>query len=588
MRDLLDSLDSSIVDHRIAWGRYVDVLNFLGLEQLPLEIHQCVLRGCVPTVTMMRSSSAKQLRTRYYPNEPHEYESRFQSVIRNIRSAGEIPTANDFNFILEHFAAVGHYLGSRWVLKEMVFLNVEPRTKTYGLCLQALAHRLRLPCAEELRPRLLEDVTATCRELINDMWANNRPFTSVNMDLAIRILREVSDDEGFDRLLKLGYGIDLSFPDGMPAELTDREISTAVSQGTKTTRPSLQPLSTAALNTIIDTLGRSGRISKMVLAFEVLTQPLPQTSTPPSSFEDEEDDNFPQSSSSLPQYRFPHAKPNITTYNMLVRHAAKAGHAVFARHYVLQALEQDRIEDRRVRGDVLRLPLDSIVAPSLAVNRGTLLPIFGEANRDKNIELMRFTHKAIERILRRKNADILYYEKWKVTRLGEEPDSIEAEFVPETQEEGISIDDSVDSVAPLSFFTPSTSTNSASSPTLSLPDVDSDTPAISPPPAPKVFNFNLHLDILYRDRAELEELLNRVNDVLSRTLQRVKERLGRRVWGAKDIYLATQGRSQVSREHWRKIVRYKDVIRPQRSSTTARSGARTSSSRQQWHSPSPS
>lgn len=360
-RELTDSLRVKDPKPSRVWAYYLDLIDFMGHEQLPKEIHQAVLRKCIPPIADIRFAISKPNRTWYNSTAPHSYENRMRAVIRNIRVGGNVPDLEDYNFILEHFAVVGHYMGARQVLREMAFLGVEPRTRTFGLVLQALAHRFTFPFAKDARSYLRDDVTRVCREVINSMGKNNIPFTSANMDLALRILKETADVDGFQRLLKFGYGIDLSFPDSSPADVIGERADVLGDQG-------CQPLSTSSLNSIIDFLGSSGSISKMVTAFEVLLQPLPRENDPRSIFdEDDEEDVFPPSSSSQqsqaadeswssssnvqseseliapaepptpkgPQTPHPpHLKayrpmdtgtvrPNITTFNLIIRHASK-------------------------------------------------------------------------------------------------------------------------------------------------------------------------------------------------------------------------------------------------------------------------
>ncbi|TFY80273.1 hypothetical protein EWM64_g3743 [Hericium alpestre] len=329
--DLLAVLERGNAEPSEVWSHYTDLLQSMGLFSPPLAVHQRVLRRCVPSPDQTRFATANE----YHSDAPHPFEGRLRAVMENMLSAGLTPELEDYEFILRQYASCGHYLGTKEIMKEMQARSIEPRVKTYGLCLQALAHRLVLPCEQEDRPYLVDSITQMCRELMIEMQDRRIPFSSVNMDLAIRILKEAADDEGFDQLIKLGYGIDLAYPDRPPLEAQDGTLSL----------PS-HPLSTSALNMIIDTLGRAGRISKMVQAFEVLTQPLPQVSSPSSAFDDEEDETIYPTSSSAPQYRPPHAESNTRTFNLLVMHAARARHAVIARHYIVQARHQEELESQ--------------------------------------------------------------------------------------------------------------------------------------------------------------------------------------------------------------------------------------------------
>ena len=262
------------------------------------------------------------------------------------------------------------------------------------------------------------------REVIRDMRSRDLPLEAVDTDLAIRIFRETVDEKGFAELIKFSYGIDLAYPDRLPLEVVERP-STSKAENSEELEPSLyrlQPLSTPALNVIIDMLGRAGRISKMVQAFEVLTQPLAEPyQSPPSLFDEDEDDfSFNPPSVPEPVYPLPSAPLNSTTFQLLIKHASRAGHAVFARHYLVYALRMDRAEDRRIKLGLYTVPVNEIAPPRLAMNRNMLLPVFGLSNRQRRIELMSWTLRMIRRTLRRKRKDLFWYTFRRATQYDQE------------------------------------------------------------------------------------------------------------------------------------------------------------------------
>lgn len=617
-RNLLNSLERDVTNPSRPWGHYVDLLNYMGLEKLPLEVHQLVLRKCVPLASVIRTASARENRARYYPRAPHAYENRLQTVMKNIRSAGWQAELNDYHFVLEQFAAVGHYVGSRGVLREMTSAGVEPRAKTYSLCLQALAHRLTLPCTEERYTALVGETTKMTRELIRDMHARNVPFTSVNLDLAIRILRETVDEKSFEDLIKFGYGIDLAYPDRLPIEVIEQQSgsgSNAASADELEPPPlPLQPLSTPGLNVVIDMLGRTGRISKMVQAFEVLTQPLTNSCQSSStSLFDEDEDDYSINPPSIPEpaYPLPSASPNSTTFQYLITHASRADHAVFARHYLVHAMHLDREENQRLRHELCTLPVDQITPPLLAVNKNMLLPVFGLSNRKKQVELMRWTLRMIKRTLRRKHEDLSWFANRGAAQevaLGDGASglrpgsgSVSGEIdvcscttdidfpsscsssdgdvfqgVSDSMSPTLRLETSAGppSGAPTAASTtiPTSSASADPPPTSSVAssvepsntetkspifDIDLDSDHSPPTPPPRVFDIDVHISFLQRDILQLTQLSLTVEAVLGRTIHRIKERLGRRVWSGKDIWLADeQGRVEVSKEFWRDAVNF--------------------------------
>lgn len=512
-------------------------------------MHQSVLRQCVPPPAQLRVSVALHLKAGGDPKNPHQYEMRLQTIIRNIKAAGWQPTLDDYHFILEQFAAVGHHLGAAQVYRELTVSSLHPKPKTFGLLLQALAHRLTLPCPEWRRPKYVAETTAICRDLLAEMWDFNIPFSSVNLDLAIRILKETADEEGFKHLMKMGYGVDLDYPDRAPVEHLELRDSVSTSADAfGKFLPSPQPFSTAALNTTVDMLGRFGNIPKLVQAFEVLTQPLPSQANQhfSQSFDDEDDEYGVSHPASTQPYKTPHASPNTTTYNLLLKHISRAGHGPLARHYLHQAFCFDRQADRANRSQMIKLPEEIVEAPHFAVNKGTILPVFGLANRNKDMELMRWVGWVIRQTLRRKRNDVIYYS----AIAAKLPKQLPSQLSPGHH-------------APSPATSPSSqiqtpSKSQSSDPSAAVFEVDLDAPWTPSPSPIKRFDIHFHLQLLKRDLEQLGYFNKEVSIVISRTVQRIKERLGRRVWAGKSIYLLSDGdRKFVTRQNWTNIVRFK-------------------------------
>lgn len=531
--DLKDSLSRSGNPTRV-WSYYTSLLNFLGYEKLPLEIHQQVLRQCTPPTSQLRTSAARRLVMGNSPTNPHIHEGRFQTIIRTMRSFDMKPTLDDYNFILEQFAAVGHHTGAMHVYKELRRVGLLPRTKTFGLCLQAIAHRLTLPVEKGDRPLLVQQTRKMLSELHADMQTHNIPFTSVNLDLTIRILKETLDREGFESLMRWAYGIDLSNPDRPPLE--HMGLSTAGSGiATQSIPVPPQPFSTPALNTTIDMLGILGDVSKLIQAFEVLTQPLPKASQHQFTSFDDDDDFGVADGFVAPEFTPPHASPNTTTYNMLLRHLCRGGHATLARHYILEAIHLDRQTDSNLRFAVMQKPIDQILAPHFAINCGTLLSAFGLSNRDKNARLMRWLASKIPSIIRRKKGSVAFFNRVR--------DRLISKNKP---------------LGPSQKSLQTVRSRSAQWDRGSVLDLNVDAPPETSLPPVKYLDLNFHIQVLERDLAEISQFNRRVLDVLGRTTQRIKERLGRRVWSGKDIYLQTSSsRLMMTRKHWQSIVHFK-------------------------------
>ncbi|KAF9449919.1 hypothetical protein P691DRAFT_811486 [Macrolepiota fuliginosa MF-IS2] len=559
------------------WAHYTNILSYFSYDSLPLELHQQVLRHCSPPPQTLRLSAAKRLVQGRKPEHPHLHEGRFQTIISNIRALGCTPSLQDYHFVLEQFAAVGHHVGSLQVYQELVHLGLTPEPKTFGLCLQAIAHRLTLPVLKVYRLRLIAQTRKTLDDLMSDMRKFKVPFTPINLDLAIRIFKETIDKEGFDTLVKWAYGIDLANPDRPPLQLLESQSQPDV--------PCIQPLSTHALNTIIDTLGRFGDISKLVQAFEVLTQPLPQASQHLfTSFDDDEDFGVSVDVPTPSNFTQPHASPNTTTYNMLLRHIGRAEHAILARHYLVQAIRLDREVGSILRKEIwTEVPLEQIKAPQFAINRMMLLSVFGHTNRYKNLGLMRWLSTKIPRILRDKKRDLEYYTELRHTLGGSlSHPIIDADTETEIAATAASLpSNNFSSLLPLMTRSKRTLLPNIIGNIQKLGtafDVDVNDQTLPSPQPEKTFNIDLHIRILTRDISEISAFSSTLDKVIGRTTQRMKERLGRRVWANKNIYISTENRrAVVSRERWRDIVRFRPrrelITRIQRDIARARDPA---------------
>jgi len=87
-------------------------------------------------------------------------------------------------------------------------------------------------------------------------------------------------------------------------------------------------------------------------------------------------------------------------------------------------------------------------------------------------------------------------------------------------------------------------------------------------PRPRIFDIDGHISILQRDIQQLEQLGSDAEAVLGRTIHRIKEWLGRRVWMEKDIWIASeQGRAPVTKEFWKETVNF---VTPSRVTKTLR------------------
>lgn len=584
------NLESEDFTRARVWSSYVDLLNFLRPDEIPLEIHRAVLRRCTTSLAQARYGVVIRMQQKQKIRAAHPHEARFQAIIHNMRQAGYTPSTSDYYFVLRHFAAVGQHIGALQVLREMSQVGLEKRAKAYELCLQALYRRLTLPTWHEDRPKLASGISTFVFKLLKEMEHNKVELTSATVDTCFRIIGEALEDEPFERLMRLAYGIDLAYPDRPPLEFWDRTTSSSESPSSSFSPLHPFPFTTSALNNTVDFLGRKGRISKLVQAFEVLTTPLPAgvSSTRDSSYMDDADDDFGDDRPEVAPFTPPHAEPNTLTYERLIKWISRNDHAPFARHYLYQAYRSDREHQKALRAALSQEHVDIrlVTAPRLMFTTKMLQSVYGLTNRHKKIPMMRWTLHMLYRMKRRRRADIIFFrrivEKRDEERVTERVEDshlpsengleastppTSATLVEETSEPAslssplkrISEDDAI----PVHGAAPKSSPVSKTIEPAREEGSDGDessTATASRPHIPRVKNFspNLHLHLLRREYTRLLILERRMADVVGRTTQRVKEKLGRRVWSSKDIYLRSQrARVLITKEQWRTSVNYR-------------------------------
>ncbi|TFK56078.1 hypothetical protein OE88DRAFT_706636 [Heliocybe sulcata] len=344
------------------WDRYAELVATEGPENIAPAVHRVALRKSVPDRRMIRLGAPGMKRV--------VYENRMRAVVQNMDRAGSQASLDDYHFILTQFAAGGHCMGSRQVLADMIESGVEPTATTFGLVMQAIAHRLFIARRPEQRPGIIHMTKRVLDEVLEKMSTRGVPWTSANMDLAIRILRETTDRQGYEKLLRVAYGVDIRNPDRLALEYA---------QTPKDAESGPLQLSTAALNTTIDTLGHIAPTSQLVAMFEALTTPLPASRPQPSYAleEDEEDFGVPPDSQTVG--RPPCATPNTATYTILMQHLTY--HKTLLRHYMLQVMQAEHDVDRRVCGLINRgVALGEIPAHHVAVNRDMISAVWSQAS----------------------------------------------------------------------------------------------------------------------------------------------------------------------------------------------------------------
>lgn len=506
--------------HRV-WSSYLDVLNFLRPAQVPLHVHQAVLRRCTTSLDVARYNLAVRIQKREVILPSHSHETRFRRIIYNMRRAGHAPQPEDYHFILQHFAAVGHHIGALQVLDEMSQVGLQRTTEAYRLCLEAFARRITLPCWRDDRAKLATAISKLAARVLSEMQRNNVEMTGETVELCFRILGQGLQDEPFEKLMRRAYGVDLSYPDRPPLEFWSKQ-PTISADGAPLRASAPFPFTTPALNNTIDFLGRKRRISKLVQAFEVLTTPVPTQASSPigSSYVDEEDDDFGYDHPEVAPFTPPRAQPNTETYTRLIRWLSKANHAPLARHYLYQVYVLDRKADWALRRTLSKPDglLQDFEIPRCRLSTKMINSVFGLTHRQKKLPMMRWLLHILRKTKNARRSEILFYrnlEKWRPAAPEEELDDASNAQEARTPEDQATIDQ-------------------------------------------KLSDLGIHLLLIRREYSRLLLLERRLVDVLGRQTQRVKERLGRRVWTQKDIYIRSQTeRVLVSKEQWRQIVQYR-------------------------------
>lgn len=540
------------------WLHYANLIDTRSGDGVPLDIHRAVLRACAPPPASLRAWSARRQAADKdtTTNPTRVYETRFRAVLRNIRARGSVPALDDYHVILAQFAAVGNDVGAVAVFRELLSQGVSPSSRTYGLVLRAVAHGLTLPDPEDARSLRIQRARETQSMLLSDMQARGKHLRTVNFDLMLRVLKEVNDPVAFTRLLRWGYGIDLDNPDCLAPEYqapTTEELSDR-------TRLAPHRFSTALLNTTIDLLGRSGDVSRMVAAFEVLTRPLPARAPAfyASSFDDE-DDFGPASSSQPPAPpRVPCPRPNTTTYTLLVRHTARAQYAHLAKHYVQEALAIDVSYLNLVRSRLKQGHVPSeFRAPRVSATRDLLYAAFGHANRSKDSPLGRWVHSAMAKVIKRKEYAAKWFTEFK-ERVEADGDKWRAREkkvakMQETKKERRAARDvaarakAAEVADAATAATASTSTSAASS--------SRATPSAYNPD--KRLDLDVQIGMLERELQELKPAYEHVGASVDRVRSRILERGGRRVWDGKDVFVRDANRRVVlSKERWTATVKF--------------------------------
>ncbi|KAK1227427.1 hypothetical protein PQX77_009574 [Marasmius sp. AFHP31] len=517
------------------WAHYMD-LTRVGASTLPRHYHQQVLKFCLPSPQDLRRTSAFRNK-----RSPHPAEGRLQTIIGNIRAVGR-PSKADYHLVLEQFAAVGHHTGALSVFREMVAAGTDPSASTYLLVLQAIAHRLTLPEAVSTHKGRASTALEMLNVLIKDMRKRKIPFTPGIFDLSVRIVKDTGDMASFEEMITLAYGIDMSNPDHLPLESVGL-ASPSLSMTDSDPLPFV-PLSTDALNTILNAYGSKKNVSKLVQAFEVLTAPLPaspndpSSSSPPSSFDDDDFGGIidTDTSPSNPPSFIPSARPNTTSFSIMLRWLCKADEVHLSRHYFFLAMHYDRKCDRAVWKALRHKPYWEVPAPDVMIDGHMVASILRVGRRNHRVGLIRWVRDLIPQILKRKRQSIKSYRhlRWKLaeeSRLGQVGEVDEVVAVGSANE-GVE----------RSTGDESTEDNIA--------DVGE-----------TFLDLDKQIWLLKKDVTDIKQVREYAAYLHGREREHLKDRLGRRVWRGQNTFgSSTRTRRYIAKEKWPKEVHYQPIV----------------------------
>ena len=578
------------VEPDIIWAAYEDFHRLL--PSAPREYEQVytlrhALRRSVPDWRSVRRQTDGRLpATERWARltSPHPFEYRMRTILQDIREIGHTPKLSDYHWVLSQLAAAGHATAAETVLREMITLARLPTAETYTLVLRACIRRLETRMPYSAVDEEAATASRIAREVVEAMGEQGVEINSKHVSLLLRVFKTSLHIEGFELLLRTVFSFDIKRPDRMAKEFEDR-----LKAADQNNQPLPVPLkiNRDILTNMMYVWGKAEGFSKMISAFEVLTNPYPMPSDlpPPSSswWDDVFGSDVPMPVvttplSHRPEYKWypqttPAAQPAV---NKIIQVLAWNDKRPLCQHYVKMAIELDEAEARQLRNTLNRalaavrpqsetlqdtdrppsnvssdhpqgsplppssdsslLPLDNEQPSSrFMVTMETLLPAWGMANHKKALEMFRWMRHQSIGLIKRKQKQL----QWFMERQGE---------LLRLEEPVSSMSDGVGA---------GTLSRQPIHPHL-IPEVPStgEQGTFNPQPRQR-FHVMTHIVLLQESIEKLTGMMERINEGVARLSQRTKERLTRRVLGAKDIYIRDlDERIFIAPDEWAKIVNY--------------------------------
>lgn len=546
--------------YQTVWESYLALRDIVDQHKgppIPQHILQAVLRQCTPSWGALRQNATRPAGDyaawkRLQSPLPHE--SRLRSVLHYMKTSGQHPTVEDYNFILQHMASVGHVNGALAVLEEMEASKVQTSAKTFKHILRACVFLLESPVPPEAKPQVSSMVAEIASKVAQRLQDLNLEMDSRLVELTLRMLKEQDNTEACEQILRTACAFDVHRPDRMPDEF-EKRLKDADER--KLPLPTPVPVTTSMLTTIMSLYGSKGELPRMIAAFEVLTNPYPLPSNLPSPQSDwwDADDEYDVANPVVqtplkhrPEYIWepPKARPNSATFAIMIRYLAWAQQRLLCEHYMLLAEEYDKAESVRLRNQLSkelarlkrvspstnsdRLPEEAalemgfIEAPRFHITPAMFQPVLVYANQARLVELMRWMRQHLRMIIRRREKDLNFFKK-SYEALPEAEIHPKAEIRLNTKHQ-IYVD-----------YTAVTND----------PDIQ------------KPLDLHFHINLVESTLSGLRTMLERVDEVVARLSQRTLERMTRRVWRHQDVYLSDLGhRTLIGRDEWSERVKWRE------------------------------
>ena len=432
--------------YQTVWESYLALKDIVDQQKgppIPRHILEAVLRQCTPTWHALRYN-AIQPATEYGALKrlqfPLPHEARLRSVLQYMRKSNQPPTEDDYHFILQQMAAVGHVGGASAVLEEMEATEgIQPSVKTFKYVLRACVFLLESPIPPEAESQVANSVNTLASRVAKRMQELNLELDTPIVGLMLRIFKEQQNTEACEHILRLACSFDVQRPDRLPEEFESRLKDADRRQ---LPLPVPVPITTSILTTLMNLYGSQGEIPKMITAFEVLTNPYPLPSNLPSPHsdwwdaEDEYDVASPVIQTPLkhrPEYIWepPKSRPNTATFSTIILYLSWARQRMLCEHYMLLAEEYDKAESIRLRNELgkelKRLErvssntapdqtpetpsLGLIEAPRIHITPHMFKPVFVYANQARLTELMRWMRQHLRGIIWRRQSDLDFFKK---------------------------------------------------------------------------------------------------------------------------------------------------------------------------------